>query len=234
MFRVRSTRRAYWRLTALDIFDGQAWTSSGSYGSVAGDLPEGVPSEAEVDAVRQRFDIEALSDIWMPAAYEPRTVNVDGGDARFDEESGTLIVDGSRESSDALRYEVVSSAPRYTADELRQAPDDIPDEIVNDYTELPDDFSERVRAEALRITADAPTPYDKAMALQQHLRSFTYDLEVDEGHGVDDMEDFLFEVRRGYCEQFAGTFAAMARTLGSPGTRRGGVHSGPGRFVRPR
>ena len=40
-----------------------------------------------------------------------------------------------------------------------------------------------------------------------------YDQNVPQGHGDDAIVDFL-KVRRGYCEQFAGTFAAMARAAG--------------------
>jgi hypothetical protein len=35
-------------------------------------------------------------------------------------------------------------------------------------------------------------------------------------HDVNDIEDFLFIVQRGYCEQFASTFASMARSIGIP------------------
>ena len=44
---------------------------------------------------------------------------------------------------------------------------------------------------------------------------FQYSLDVKQGHGNRAIEDFL-ERRTGYCEQFAGTFAAMARHLGMP------------------
>src|SRR5690606_14327556 len=42
-----------------------------------------------------------------------------------------------------------------------------------------------------------------------------YSTDIDSGHSTDALVDFL-DSRRGYCEQFAGTFAAMARTLGIP------------------
>lgn len=46
-------------------------------------------------------------------------------------------------------------------------------------------------------------------------RSFTYDLNVASGHSIKTIEDFL-RVRRGHSEQFAATFAAMARSIGIP------------------
>ncbi len=53
-------------------------------------------------------------------------------------------------------------------------------------------------------------------ALQDFFRNnFTYDLSVRAGHGEDAIESFLKD-RRGYCEQFAGTYAAFARSIGLP------------------
>ena len=56
------------------------------------------------------------------------------------------------------------------------------------------------------------------MAIQQYLRSspFRYDLSVPAGHSGDSVARFLFVTKRGYCEQFAGTFAVLARLAGLP------------------
>jgi hypothetical protein len=62
------------------------------------------------------------------------------------------------------------------------------------------------------------SPYERAKALQDFFRSnrFTYDLTVASGHDGRALERFLFTVRRGYCEQFAGAFAVLARLVGLP------------------
>src|SRR5205085_948668 len=36
------------------------------------------------------------------------------------------------------------------------------------------------------------------------------------GHGGDGLQSFLFVTKRGYCEQFAGSYAAMARAINLP------------------
>ena len=46
-----------------------------------------------------------------------------------------------------------------------------------------------------------PTPYEKALALQDFFRdpdNFTYDTNVKPGHSDSAIEDFLFRTRRGY------------------------------------
>ncbi len=76
-----------------------------------------------------------------------------------------------------------------------------------------------VTAEAERIIADAgaTTDHERVLALQSFFldTDFVYDLEVDLEHNINDMNAFL-TIRRGYCEQFASTFAAMTRSLGIP------------------
>jgi hypothetical protein len=108
--------------------------------------------------------------------------------------------------------------PELTATQLEAAPDAVPGDIAEQYLVLPGGFSSGVAEEARRVTAGAVTPYEVARRLQDYFRgpSFAYDLNVAPGHGVDAMERFLFQTRRGYCEQFAGTYAAMARAVGLP------------------
>ena len=45
--------------------------------------------------------------------------------------------------------------------------------------------------------------------------NFTYSPTVQGGHSNDAVINFL-SIRKGYCEQFSGTFATMARSLGLP------------------
>ena len=216
VFTVRTEQRAYWRLTSLDRFDGSIWSSNGSYGKTSGDLDDGVPVDAERVVFDQQFTIAALSQIWLPAAYEPQAVQVQR-DVRYDEVSGTLIVDTDVPTSDGMVYAVRSALPRFEPEALASASTEIPSDIAERYLGLPDDFSPDVRALAAELTAGSTSGYEQAMRLQQHFRTqFRYDLEVDLDHDIADMQDFLFTVKAGYCEQFAGSFAAMARSLGLP------------------
>jgi hypothetical protein len=69
---------------------------------------------------------------------------------------------------------------------------------------------------AREVTASAGSRYAQAVALQDWFRtSFRYSLDVPPGHGDDALVAFLAS-REGYCEQFAGAYAAMARSLGIP------------------
>ena len=216
VFTVKADSSRYWRLTSLDIFDGDIWRSGGKYKEASTDLPSGTESAASRTAVTQEYEIEALSALWLPAAYEPRSLDP-ADDARYQAASGTLIVDTDIETSDGYSYTVVSEVPSFDPEELRSAPPPSP-EVVARYATEPQGFSEAAAQEARTAVAGATTDYDRARALQDWFQmpgNFRYDLEAQPGHGATAIDAFLAS-RVGYCEQFAGTFAAMARDLGIP------------------
>jgi transglutaminase-like putative cysteine protease len=93
-----------------------------------------------------------------------------------------------------------------------------------------------VRRTALSVTRDADSPWEQAVALERYFSrtgGFVYDLNVPPGSSRDAMRRFLTN-KIGYCEQYAGAMAAMARSLGLParvvvgyttGSRRDGYWS---------
>jgi transglutaminase-like putative cysteine protease len=217
VFTVRTddTRGAYWRLTALDNFNGNIWKSSYKTDDVDGELPSSTERTPEASEMRQTITIQALAQIWLPAAFEPQSLEADA-EVDYDRDSATLIVDRDADTSDGLQYTVTSRVPDWSAEELRTATDEVPDDIRRRYLQLPEDFSDRVRSQAEQLTLGTQSPYEKALTLQTYLRNFTYSTQVQRGHSNDAMEDFLFVNQEGYCEQFAGTFAAMARAVDIP------------------
>jgi transglutaminase-like putative cysteine protease len=214
MFTVASPQPAYWRLTALDEFDLRIWRSSRSYGDASGELGGGIRDDLSTP-LDHTVQITALDSVWLPAAFAPRAISIPA-QVRFDEESSSLL---TRRSSlpVGLTYELVSAVPSVDAATLEaSAGAPIPPLITERYLELPSDYPDRFRDLAVQITAGAATPYEQALALQNWFRStFTYDLNVQPGHGATAIDTFL-STRRGYCEQFAGTFAAFARSIGLP------------------
>ncbi len=217
-FVVQADRPEYWRITSLDQFDGQAWTSSGSYQSAKGELPTQLPTGTSAATLVQTVTIKALDPPWMPAAYEPLRVDSDGGTrAIYDAESGTLTIGNKVSTAQDLTYVVESSVPQRSAAELRQATDAaVPAEIRARYA-TPPALSSYVQRRTREAVRGALTPFDKALALQNFFRSgaFTYSLNVAAGHDISSIEAFL-RIRTGYCEQYASAYAAMARWVGLP------------------
>ncbi|HUR17798.1 MAG TPA: transglutaminaseTgpA domain-containing protein [Acidimicrobiales bacterium] len=213
MFTVESSVASYWRLTSLDRFDGRTWTSGPAGKAGPGDT--GATYGRNVEAI-QSFRIENLRSEWLPAAYRPQRVRGTGEYIVTADPATVRLKGGARFGQ---RYEVASVIPRFDASELQQARA-TPPATLRRYLELPDNLPQRVADEAVRVAGatSPPQPYAAAMALQTYFRGdgFTYDLAAPSGRGDDALVRFLFRTRRGYCEQFAGAFAVMARVVGLP------------------
>jgi transglutaminase-like putative cysteine protease len=91
--------------------------------------------------------------------------------------------------------------------------------VVHVYTQLPNQLDPRIAALAKKITANSPTMYDKAFALEKYLReNYAYDVRVQRPQREDGVAWFLFDNpnKSGYCNYFASAMAVMARSLGIP------------------
>ena len=209
LFTITSTTPAYWRVSGLPEFDGNTWgLPERELENVDGKLSEAAPGSIEN---RQEITIAALRGNLVPGAAVP--VRADGSGLRWNAETSTLLrVDRDLETGDEIT--LVSAMPSFSPDVLRNTPSNSPPDPI--YLDLPADFPQSVSAIALTVTAGQPTVYDKMKVLQDWFRSeFQYSLNVSQGHSSSAIEAFLRQ-RYGYCEQFAGTFAAMARSLGIP------------------
>ena len=230
VFTVESDRKAYWRLTALDEFDGRIWKSGGSYGNADGDLGANQPEGLTVEPpLAQHYQIESLSALWLPAAFQPVDIDPHGASINYERNSSTLIVDNKYTNSDQLEYDVTSKIPAPTKEELEAVDQTVPDDMAP-FEELPDDFSTTARdvARDVVLRSGATTQYGKAMALQNFFRGddvfandeppFTYALNATKpGHDNSAIETFLAvpqrvlrDVRRHLCrhgsvDRLAGT-----------------------------
>lgn len=225
LFTVATDTPTYWRITSLDRFDGNIWSSLSNYRPAGTRLPTIGTDASRGGSARatQEFEISGLSSIWLPAAYRPERLNA-SGKVRFDPDSASLATD--RETSDGMKYTVESALPRLTAGDLATVGGDVPPDIAARYLELPPSVSRQVQREARRVVGTEQSPYKRAKALQDYFRdNFTYNIQVSPGHDANAMDQFLSS-KQGYCEQFAGTYAAMARSLGLPARVAVGFTSG--------
>jgi transglutaminase-like putative cysteine protease len=123
-------------------------------------------------------------------------------------------------------YEAISVIEPPSPAELRTDGTVYPPEVQLRYLQLPKHLDARIRELAEEVTQKAATPYDKAMALQSHLRTqYGYTLQLPAAP-PDPLANFLFERRRGHCEYFASAMAIMLRTLGIPARLVNGFQSG--------
>jgi TgpA N-terminal domain/Transglutaminase-like superfamily len=220
LFSVTASQPTYWRFAALDTFDGQVWNSDNLDVSTGQDVRDGdLASQPAIDTtgvaykvVNQEFHFQDLSQVLLPAAYDPVSLTSDTT-LRFD--PATSMLAAPDRTTTGFSYTVRSKIVTPTKDVLDTVTS-VDSSEARRYLELPP-IPQSIKVLAHRLTDRFPEPYEKVRALQNWFRQqFRYDVNAPAGHDVNHMEFFLFHSKAGYCEQFAGTMAVMLRILGIP------------------
>ena len=226
--------RLRWRGIALTTFDGKRWSSTepnpqrlqpGDDGWIY-TSPPAQKADSPGPAILYTVFLEPLATdaIFVPGKVVSLKGNFTGeGGNSFTAIRRTYIF---RDSTDtllnpfhnytAVRYAGISRLPPRNAVKLRSASTDYPSDISAAYLQLPE-LDPRIPELTSQITKNAPTPFDKAVAIENYLRTrFTYTLKLTGKPGDHPLAHFLFETRAGHCEYFASAMAIMLRTLGIP------------------
>jgi transglutaminase-like putative cysteine protease len=204
-----ATPKHYWRERTYDIYTGSGWTSSDTTtAAFVADVPWkeiGDPSTV----LAQTFMLRNPRGVSL-AANEP--VVMDGDYAVRTRGDGDLAA----LYTPALTYTVVSMISGATVADLRSAEQEYVGWVQERFLPLPA-IPERVRQTAQRVVqrARATTRYDQAVAIEAYLRGFVYDLEIaPPPDGMDVVDYYLFQARRGYCDYSATAMVVMLRSLG--------------------
>lgn len=208
MFTADAAAGRYWRSTGLTVFDGTTWKlPEANLDDADGQLNEPGPN-AEI--VQQQIRISRLGGELVPASFKPIEVSQSG--LLFLDDTDTILLDDDR-LAEGMTFNIASDVSVPSPDLLRATTSS---GLGPEMTALPSGVPDEAIRLAQEVTAGQPTDYDRILALQNWFRTeFEYSLEVQRGHSDDAISAFL-RVRIGYCEQFAGTFAVMARALGFP------------------
>ncbi|GHE13113.1 transglutaminase family protein [Klenkia taihuensis] len=212
---------SYLRAVALDRYSEDGWSignlgrSEPTDGSAFAPPPSGVPTRE----VRAEITAEAHDDRFLPVFPGLQSLAVSGdGDWRLDPDSGTVFGrDDARTTG--LTWDVVSEEVRPTDEELAAArPLAADDPVQQEYTQLPP-LDPRVTDQLAELVDGEQSPDQRVRAvfdfLTDRANGFVYSLSTAPGTTGDDLADFL-QLRRGYCEQYAGAMAVLVRASGVP------------------
>jgi transglutaminase-like putative cysteine protease len=224
-FRVRAPQAALWRAETFDTYDGTLWTMADDRtepvdqgfdtGSYEPRRDAGQAATLGTNEVTQTFYIDSPQPNVLFAAANARTVYFPSGGLKVDR-SGSIRSPIALD--EGLVYSVVSDVPVNDPGSLRLSNRAVPPTLAARYLQLPASLPSRVGALARQITAGLTNDYDRAGAIETWLRTNTvYDLNVPrDPDGVDAVDHFLFETRRGFCEHIASSMAVMLRSIGIP------------------
>ena len=206
----------YLRTTALE-----GWNAEQGFGLVdpqdgardAGSPIDVTPLARNPAAQPATVDVQVLnfSDRFVPMYQGTYLITGLTDGYSYNPELGSVFQDAATRPQD---YRLSISAGAVSQEALRQ------DTVTpTDTLTATDGVSSTAVALAQQVTADAATPFDRALALTEYFtddaNGFVYDLQVPVGNSGDLLTDFLTN-KRGYCEQYAAAMAIMLRTLDIP------------------
>lgn len=134
-------------------------------------------------------------------------------------------------------YRVLSYITNPSVEELREAGGEYPQWVTERYLQLPPDLDPRFKEVAGRVTAEQTTPYDKAQAIANFLRSeieYTPKIVASPPRGEDPIAWVAFEYKRGFCTYYASAEVLMLRSLGIPARMAVGFAQGEYDSIRRR
>jgi len=226
-----------WRGVGLTSFDGKHWFNDNTeqfplqpasydntkqYPRFLLPLPDGWERRPR-HPLRYRVLRAALSTDVLFVAAEPRELS---GQLRLLSLDQTASVHSPQHSYVPLGYDVVSETALPSPQELRQAPTEYPLDIRLVYLRLPAS-DPRISELARQTTATATNNYDRAVGIQNYLKSnYTYSLDPPAIEPADPVGSFLFKSKSGYCEYFAAAMAVMLRSVNIPSRLVNGFQTG--------
>jgi transglutaminase-like putative cysteine protease len=228
----RGTHDLKWRGVALRVFDGTRWSNPQQPAMVLTSA-DGIFDLSTTHAatvavlppqlVRYRVLMEPIgASVFFLA---PGARSLSGNYRMITVDEGGAVYNGDHQHAIGA-YRAVSNIRQPSPDELRRATAEVPPQIAFQYLQLPD-VDPRLPQLARDITTQAPTAYDRALAIERYLQlHYAYSLRLPSAPQRDPVAYFLFERKAGHCEYFASSMALMLRTLGIPARVANGFRGG--------
>jgi hypothetical protein len=221
MFTAVTPTPTYWQVATLGHFNGVAWLPDAATKDAAEDAPQlipVVPPELPGPPATHTFTVHvSIGDLrsnLLPVP--PGTISV-GDAASVSVEPGIGVIQPFA-NPEELTYDAVARLPTPLGPLspiglLDGAPG------VGPYLTLPATLPANVVELAQRIVAHTQGPAAAATALVRFFTQgnrFRYTLTPPPAGSANALSTFLFTTRAGFCQQFAGAFAVLARIDGLP------------------
>ncbi|OJF13683.1 DUF3488 and transglutaminase-like domain-containing protein [Couchioplanes caeruleus] len=206
------------RLAVLPDYDGITWRVGATYRNAGRVLPRApLLPDVPVTRVTQDITVQELTGRLLPVV--PTPAGVDGTRIAYDAATGTVI--RPEELRPGLRYTVTSDTQEPDFNLLPTADSPTGDAVARFLT-VGAGVPEPIQRLADDLADGNGAAYDRAMAIEEFLAEhYRMVADAPSGHAYPNLSYFLFGPRdrggqRGTSEQFAASFALLARLTGLP------------------
>ena len=218
VFQVVVPREQYWRVETKDTYTSKGWINSSnkddeqSFGA-----DETIKHSINVgpdDAIETALVTNFSNHTFLLQPYGVVQYDVGGFTTRMNR-----VNERMRATEKVSNYSIDYSEPTYNYTELKDSKV-VPNKEMANYLALPNTLPDRVRTLAQEITGMSVSAYDKARAIERYFgrNGFVYDTQsvaIPE-KGQDYVDQFLFDTKVGYCDNFSTAMVVMLRAVDIP------------------
>ena len=206
------------RLAVLPDYDGVTWRVGATYRNAGRVLPtQPALADAAISEVRQEITVDGLTGRLLPVL--PTPTEITGTRVAFDAVTGTVI--RPEQLAQGQRYSVLSEVQSPDLDELPTADTPTGDAVAR-YLAVGANVPDPIQRLADQLADGNGAAFDRATAIEDFLAEhYRKVADAPSGHAYPNLQFFLFGNRdqggqRGTSEQFAASFALLARLTGLP------------------
>lgn len=241
VFTWQGKERTYFRVETKDTYTGKGWieTDTGMSYQLSNGKVENLWFDHKVATERRTVRVKVDKHYGYNHLMYPI-----GAETIQPKQAVSLEMNGNTEQISPIseqageirnmgNYTVTYNSPVYKLDELRKVKVRKNSEeytFSDRYMQLPDSLPERVRTLAIKLTQDHDNMFDKVKAVEDYLGSnaFTYETEnvTIPKNDEDYVDQFLFETKMGYCDNFSSAMVVLLRSAGIPARWVKGYTSG--------
>jgi transglutaminase-like putative cysteine protease len=213
------------RVAVYDIYTHAGWKAGPRDGVELGPT-EQVPAPGQKAAYKDRVEVTAnfiqesgFPKNSLPTLGQPSQVSVNSKAevVSTDPVPDVAAVRSRQSFKTGDAFVTTGSVSVASEEKLRAAGTTYPAYVRDRYLQLPQDMPPRVLELAAELTKDQPTPYDKAKAIEQYLRTFPASFDIRTlPPGRDAIDFFLFDEKKGYFDYQASTMVVLLRAVGIP------------------
>ena len=214
--------RYYWRGRTYDRFVKGQWYTSGT---IREEYSPGVVNPFNVAVLEKApahfvFNTGKTNFSLLYSPAEPIWVSRPGVTFAVPTDAGKDVV--AWHAYPSLRggetYQIDAILMNPNRQQLQEAGTVYPEWVTQKYLQLPKEFSPRIQELAKEITAEAATPFEKAILITRYLRdNIAYSQTIpDSPRNRDRLEWVLFDLKQAYCVYYASAEVLMLRSVGVP------------------
>lgn len=228
VFTARTQNKQYWRVETKDFYTGKGWEISENPKKVSFKNKNDVVSWYEQNTKTETTEATITMQKSYPhLTYPAGLVSVEAAsDVSYsvDPFSEKIYTMNGDSSTTLHSYKVTYEIPEFSIENLKAVKTNEGQEtnpyFMTKYTQLPESLPQRVKDLAVNLTNDKDNRYDKVLAIENYFtdNSFTYESTnvLFPAKSQDYVDQFLFDTKSGYCNNFSTSMIVLLRSAGIP------------------